>query len=132
LVLFIYVVRIEDKESSLWLIINIHEIMEYIKKIDVRCHKNEGSRPYTALRKTFHFILSSDLRTLIILAVTQQNFQLNIVLRHFIEVFIVSIWIEIGSQFTGGFEYYLDSKKWKPYWKQRKHRITWQEVIQVQ
>lgn len=70
---------------------NIHQIMDFIKKIDKRCHDLEGDPPYTALGQTFHYSLSSDLRTLIILAITEQYFQMNIVLRHFIEFFIVSL-----------------------------------------
>jgi hypothetical protein len=107
---------------------DITEIMDFIKKIDDRIHNNEENNPVTALGQTFHFSSSSDLRALIILAVTRQNFQMNIILRHFIEFFIVSLWIEIGSQFTGGFNYYLESDKWKQYWNDSKHRITWSEI----
>jgi hypothetical protein len=86
--------------------------MDFIKEIDIQIHDNEGDEPFTALGQTFHSNLSSDLRALIILAITKQNFQMNIILRHFIEFFIVSLWIEIGSRFTGGFNYYLYSEKW--------------------
>jgi hypothetical protein len=48
---------------------------------------------------------------------------MNIILRHFIEVFIVSLWIDIGSQFTGGFDYFLESRKWKQHIKH--YRIFW-------
>jgi hypothetical protein len=107
---------------------NIIEIMDFIKKMDDRIHNNEGNNPFTALGQTFHFSTSSNLRALIILAITQQYFQMNIILRHFIEFFIVSLWIEIGSQFTWGFDYYLESDKWKPYWNDSKHRIAWSEI----
>jgi hypothetical protein len=105
---------------------DITKIMDFIKEIDVRIHKNEGDPPSTALGQTFHTNLSSDLRALIILAITKQNFQMNIVLRHFIEFFIVSLWIEIGSRFTAGFYYYLFSEKWKKYRKD--HKFTWNQI----
>jgi hypothetical protein len=100
--------------------------MDFIKEIDNRIHDNEGDEPFTALGQTFHSNLSSDLRALIILAITKQNFQMNIILRHFIEFFIVSMWIEIGSRYTGGFDYYLYSEKWKEY--RRDQKFNWNQI----
>jgi hypothetical protein len=100
--------------------------MDFIKEIDVRCHNSEGDPPKTALGETFHYSLSSDLRALIILAVTQQYFQMNIILRHFLEFFIVSLWIEIGSRFTGGFAYFLESEKWKTH--RPKLKKNWKDL----
>ena len=100
--------------------------MDFIKEIDNRIHDYEGDEPFTALGQTFHSNLSSDLRAMIILAITKQNLQMNIILRHFIEFFIVSLWIEIGSRFTGGFSYYLYSEKWKEY--RREHKLNWNQI----
>jgi hypothetical protein len=105
---------------------DITKIMDFIKEIDIQIHDNEGDEPFTALGQTFHSNLSSDLCALIILAITKQNFQMNIILRHFIEFFIVSLWIEIGSRFTGGFNYYLYSEKWKKY--RRDHKFNWNQI----
>ena len=105
---------------------DIIKIMDFIKEIDIRLHKEEVEDPFTALGQIFHYNISSDLRALIILAITKQYFQMNIILRHFIEFFIVSLWIEIGSRFTGGFDYYLESERWKKY--RTEHRLTWRQI----
>ena len=69
----------------------IRKIMSFIQKLDERIHKYERTlQPTTVLGASFHHSLSSDLRALIILAITKQNFQMNIILRHIIEFFIVA------------------------------------------
>ena len=103
--------------------VEIDWMMEFIKAMDEQVHQYESSDIGTAFGQALHISASSDLRSLIVLATNYQNFQMNIILRHFIEVFVVVLWIDIGSQFTGSFDYFLSSRMWKPY--RQKHRVYW-------
>jgi hypothetical protein len=103
----------------------IESIMDFIQDMDEMCHKYVGKRisSKTFFGSIFHYYISSDLRSLIILSTTRQNYQLNIVLRHFIELFVYSFWADIISNFKGTFDYFAIPEEWKPYREQQ--RIIW-------
>jgi hypothetical protein len=103
----------------------LNSIMDFISELDGLCHVYDDKRhPYFLLYYTVHQHIPSDLRSLIILAATKQNYQLNIILRHFIEVFIVTLFADLTCNFKDAFYFFLYSKQWKPY--RIKQRIYWE------
>jgi hypothetical protein len=99
----------------------IEKIMDFMLIVDDITHKRDENE---FLADTFHADIASDLRSIIILSVLNQRYQANIILRHFIETFIVSIWADIISRFQDSFDYFLDTKEWKPY--KSIQRVTWE------
>lgn len=103
----------------------LNTILDFIKEIDGNFHRLDRSAKRTPfLSNTLHSHISSDLRSMIVLALAHQNYQLNIVLRHFIECFVVTLWGDLSSGFTKAFDYLLADEEWKPY--REKQRITWE------
>jgi hypothetical protein len=106
---------------------DIDKILDFIQKVDKKYHEMAEEKSFfeenSFFGETLHAHLSSDLRSIIILSISKQDYQANIILRHFIETFIISIWADITSRFQGSFNYFLDTKEWKPY---RSHQqVTW-------
>jgi hypothetical protein len=104
---------------------DIEKILDFIKEMDRMCHKYDN---YLASRTTFfgeifHEYIYNDLRALVILYLSQQKYQLNIVLRHFIEIFIYSLWADLISNFRGTLDYYLFSDEWKAH--RSDHKMSW-------
>jgi hypothetical protein len=100
------------------------EILEFVAGIDKRLHDlTDGTKIDPFFGDTLHRHISSDLRALIVLASTDNNYQLNIILRHFVEVFVFTLWADLASQFRGSFDYILDTREWKPY--RSVQRVTW-------
>jgi len=104
---------------------NIESIMEFVKQVDSNYHKlkRKGDADSIFLGTTLHSHIASDLRSMIVLALTDHSYQLNIIMRHFIESFIMSLWADIASNFRGSFNYFLDPEEWKPY--RSRQRVTW-------
>lgn len=102
-------------------------ILQFIKNIDNKYHDLVGWENYENdifFDVTLHNHIASDIRSLLILILNNQNYQANIVLRHLIECIIITLWADLISRFTGAFNYLLDdTKEWKPY--RTTQRITW-------
>lgn len=116
-------VKLHQKELKL--------IMEFVKKIDERHHKSEElikrirtDETTTFLGTTLHGHLASDLRSIILLSISNQEYQANVILRHFIETFLMSIWADLLSGFRDIFDYFLITEEWKPY--RSIQRMTWE------
>jgi hypothetical protein len=101
----------------------IEKILDFIRELDSLCHKYNISK-LTFFGHVFHEYIQSDLLSLIILFLTGQKYQLNIVLRHFIEIFMYSLFADLISNFKGTFDYFLYSEEWKPF--RDKQRISWE------
>jgi hypothetical protein len=102
---------------------DIEKVLNFVREIDESNYKFDKGR-IKFFSVVFHDYISSDLRSLLILFLTGQNYQLNIVLRHFIETFIYSLWADIVSNFKGTLDYYLFSRQWKPF--RTKQEISWE------
>lgn len=104
---------------------NIESIMEFVKQVDSDYHKFEVKSDVDRifLGETLHSHIASDLRSSIILALTDHSYQLNIIMRHFIESFVMTLWADIASNFRGTFNYFLEPEEWKPY--RSPQRMTW-------
>lgn len=104
---------------------DILRICDFVKEIDEKLHSlvADDTENEIFLGQTLHGHIASDLRSLIILGLSGQNYQLNIVLRHFIEVFVMTLWADIGSGFRGSYNYFLETEEWKPY--RSRQRLTW-------
>lgn len=98
----------------------IEKIMDFMLIVDDITHEKDENE---FLADTFHAHIASDLRSIIILSVLNQRYQANIILRHFIETFLVSIWADLTSGFRDSFHYFLDTEEWKPYRSIQK--VTW-------
>lgn len=101
---------------------DIDIILDFILKIDKKCHELHGEEFFFGL--TLHAHIASDLRSILLLSISKQEYQANIILRHFIEIFIVSIWADITSRFQDSFDYFFDNEQWKPY--RSIQRVTWE------
>jgi hypothetical protein len=103
----------------------IEKILDFIRKMDKLCHKYDQylASKTTFFGEIFHDYIYNDLRGLIILFLNQQRYQMNIILRHFIEIFIYSLWADIISNFKGNLDFYLFSDEWKPY--RGVHKVSW-------
>lgn len=67
--------------------------------------------------------MASDLRAMIILSVTHQENQSNIILRHLIENIVYSFWADLISKFSVVTEYLLYPEEWRPY--RTSQKIVW-------
>lgn len=101
---------------------SIEKIMDFIAETDNNCH-NFDPKWKTRLSAIFHHFVSSDFRSMIILATTKQNYQLNILVRHFIEAFVVAFWSDMVSKYTDTLDYLLATSRWKE--TRRLQRLTW-------
>ena len=96
---------------------DIEKIFDLVKKIDISYHKfdRHKMKKKTVFGQIFHTFVASDLRAMIILSITGQQTQSNIVLRHLIENLIYSLWADLISKFTIINDYLLYPDEWKPY-----------------
>ena len=105
---------------------SIDKILDFVSDIDQKCHEyiHEEDDKGIFFATTMHSHIPSDMRSIILLELTGHSFQLNIILRHLIENFIVTLWGDIFSQFRNTFDYLLWDAKWKSYRKIQ--RVTWE------
>lgn len=109
---------------------DIEKILDFIQTVDKNYHEMAEKKSFfednSFFAGTFHGHIASDLRSIILLSLSKQEYQANIILRHFIETFIWSLWADITSRFQGSFNYFLETKEWKPY--KSKQQVTWDMV----
>ena len=103
----------------------LNKVLDSVKWIDEQYHNTvpEKKGDQIFLSYTLHQQISSDFRSIIILCLTKQNYQANIVMRHLIETLIRTIWADLITDFKGTLTYLQDSKKWKPY--RGTQKISW-------
>ena len=97
---------------------DIEKILNFVKEIDIAYHKFDKynvKKNRTVFGQIFHTFVASDLRAMIILSITEQQIQSNIILRHLIENLIYSLWADLISRFTLITEFLLYPEEWKPY-----------------
>ena len=112
----------------------IKPILEFVKDIDNKYHnlledtENADIMPF--LDTTLHNHISSDVRSCIILGISNQNYQINMILRHLIECVIITVWADFMCCFKGTFSYLLeDTREWnKPYKDTQK--IVWSSDVE--
>lgn len=105
----------------------IEKILKFVSEIDTSYHnfdQNKITRK-TFFGQIFHAFIVSDLRAMIILSITGQQNQVNIILRHLIENLIYSLWADFTSKFSIITEYFLYPEEWKPFRTQQK--ILWDQ-----
>jgi hypothetical protein len=99
-------------------------VLDFARDLDTKYHDyvdEDDSEVFLGL--TLHTHIASDLRSLIILAIEEQNFQANIILRHLIDSFVFTLWADLTCRFRGTFNYFIDSKEWKDF--RSEQRVTW-------
>ena len=102
----------------------INKILDFVKDIDTKCHEfiEEDDKVGVFFAHTIHSHIPSDIRSMMILAITEQHYQLNIILRHFVESFVVTLWGDVIPQFRDSLDYIL-GKRWKEF--RNMQRMTW-------
>jgi len=106
--------------------VDIEKILNFVSRIDEKYHEITGNvvrQKNIFFDTTLHDSISSDIRSLIILGMTNQNFQINIVLRHLIETFVMTLWADLITNFQGSLNYFLKPKEWKEY--RQKQKLFW-------
>lgn len=103
---------------------DLESILNFIKFLDDNLHKYDKHyyHKITFLGKTFHDLIFSDLSSMLVLIYYKQKYQMNIILRHFIETFIFSLFADICSNFNDTFNFLL-RKEWKE--KREELRLLW-------
>jgi len=88
---------------------------EYHSLKDIYPEKKDEEISFFGL--ILHFYLSSDIKTILLLLLTKQHHQANVILRRVIEYTIYSICLDILSRYGTAkfniFEIYWDSEEWK-------------------
>lgn len=101
----------------------LKKIANFIVYLDTNNHKfSQRSQPF--LTTTLHGHIASDFRSIMILILQEQNYQANIVTRHLIETFVMTLWGDLAAGFRDAFDYLIDTKEWKPY--RSMQRMTWE------
>src|SRR3990172_5672127 len=125
--------RLEELANNLGLTVDslephgphVVEIAQFVRNLDEQYHNFEpkAKEPETFLGATLHSHIASDLRAAIVLILSRHNYQANIILRHLLESFVMTLWGDVGSNFKGSFAYLLETKECKPY--RSEQRVTW-------
>lgn len=104
---------------------DIKRILDFVGDTDKLLHRSDkyGKRDTTFFGTIFNSFIVNDLRTIIILSITGQHNQSNMVIRHLIENLVYSLWADLISKFTFVTEYLLYPEEWRPY--RKTHKIIW-------
>lgn len=100
----------------------IEKILDFVSDLDkIDKYSNEKM---DFLFDAHHNTLSSDIFSIILLYLSNQKIQMNIILRHFIETIIYCLFSDLISNFEGTF-FPLYYSIWKPYRQQ--YRLSWKD-----
>lgn len=82
----------------------LKKVASFIGYLDANNHKfSQRSQPF--LTTTLHGHIARDFRSIMILIMREQNYQANIVTRHLIETFVMTLWGDLAAGFRDAFDY---------------------------
>lgn len=113
-----YLIITRQRYNKSWK--EIEKILEFVSDLD-KIDKYANDK-MDFIFDAHHNTLSSDIFSIILLFLTNQKIQMNIILRHFIETITYCLFADIISNFKGSF-FPLFYSEWKPYRQQ--YKLSW-------
>ncbi len=101
---------------------DLEKILDFVSNLDKIDRYSNWNTDF--LFDAHHNTLSSDIFSIVLLFLSNQKIQMNIILRHFIETITYCLFADIISNFEGSF-FPLYYTSWKPYRQQ--YRLSWKD-----